>query len=165
MKSIFSGPLATKKSKVKRSTSQTRYIKKPDNLQKAKKVLKPKVSAVKKKATPKPLAKILPKKKVVSKKLTTKLKSKEKKIIPELYVGEITHYFQKISVVVIKVTEHPILIGDLIHVKGSSADFTQKVVSLQVESKDVRFARKGELVGLQVSQTAKPGDKIYKIKK
>ncbi len=165
MQSIFSGPLAKKKSKVKRSTSQTRYVKKPEKPQKAKKVLKTKVSVVKKKVTPKPAAKILPKKKVVSKKTIVKLKPKEKKIVPELYVGEITHYFQKISVVVVKVTEHPILIGDLIHVKGSSADFTQKVVSLQVESKDVRFARKGELVGLQVSQPAKPGDKIYKIKK
>ncbi len=165
MKSIFSGPLATKQSKVKRSTSQTRYVKKPDKPQKAGKVLKTKVSVVKKKATPKPREKILPKKKVVTKKPVAKLKPKEKKIAPELYVGEITHYFQKISVVVVKVTEHPILIGDLIHVKGSSSDFTQKVVSLQVESKDVRFARKGELVGLQVSQPAKPGDKIYKIKK
>lgn len=96
-----------------------------------------------------------------------KPKRKEKivKPVPEFYVGEITHYFQKISVVVIKVAEHPILIGDLIHIKGSSSDFTQKVASLQVESKDVRFARKGELVGLQVIEIAKPGDKVYKIKK
>ena len=87
-----------------------------------------------------------------------------KKPQKEFYVGEITHYFSKISVVVVKVEEHPILIADTIIVKGSE-EFSQKVQSLQVESKDVRFARKGELVGLQVIQPAKPGDKVYKIKK
>ncbi len=90
---------------------------------------------------------------------------KTKKSVPEFYVGDITHYFQKISVVVVKVVEHPILIGDVIHIRGHSVDFTQKIQSLQVESKDVRFARKGELVGLQVIAPAKPGDKIFKIKK
>lgn len=83
----------------------------------------------------------------------------------EFFVGEITHYFSKISVVVVKVIDHPLLIGDQIRIKGSTVDFSQKVDSLQVESKDVRFGRRGELVGLKVTQAAKPGDKIYKLKK
>ncbi len=150
-KSIFSGPVSTRKSKTKRSTSQSRYSTKH-------KKISPKKKSAEKKV-------VVAKKKLVAKKTVSKVKTKEKKPVPEFYVGEITHYFQKISVVVVKVVEHPILVGDLIHIKGSSADFMQKVVSLQVESKDVRFARKGELVGLQVNQPAKPGDKVYKIKK
>lgn len=110
--------------------------------------------------------KSVPSKEIETEAALTKIKKvpKGKKPPQEFYVGEITHYFPKISVVVVKVEEHPILIADTILVKGS-ADFSQKVQSLQVESKDVRFARKGELVGLQVIQPAKPGDKVYKIKK
>ncbi len=163
----------------KRSTSHTRYSKKQDSSSSKKKISKKNHPPVKKNLAKKrrlvksPLKKSsvktaeFPKKNIEkkSKKLATVPKIKEKKLVPEFYVGEITHYFDKISVVVVKVVEHPVLIGDLIHIKGSAVDFMQKVSSLQVESKDVRFARKGELVGLQVNQPAKPGDKVYKIKK
>ncbi len=165
-KSIFTGPVSTRKPKTKRSTSQSRYSTKHKKISPKKKTVEKKVvAAAKDLVKKKRLLKNTTKKKLVPKKTVSKVSAKEKKPSLEFYVGEITHYFQKISVVVVKVAEHPILVGDLIHIKGSSADFMQKVVSLQVESKDVRFARKGELVGLQVTQPAKPGDKVYKIKK
>ena len=144
---MFKGPVPTRKLKAKRSTSHTRYSSQPKKPSSRKKKSKRKLKIS---AAP-PIA--------------AKSKIKVDKPAPEFFVGEITHYFQKISVVVVHVVEHPILIGDLIHIKGKGVDFTQKVESLQVESKDVRFARKGELVGLQVVKPAKLGDKIYKIKK
>ena len=172
----------TKKLKMKQSTSQTRYSRQASivskkkrkgssgNLDVKKKIAKKRISA--KQSIKKASVKVKKSKgegikekpqSIQSKKLV--VKAKVKKSSPEFYVGEITHYFQKISVVVVKVAEHPILVGDFIHIKGNVTDFTQKVDSLQVESKDVRFARKGELVGLQVLETSKPGDKLYKIKK
>ncbi|MCB9770950.1 MAG: hypothetical protein H6754_00140 [Candidatus Omnitrophica bacterium] len=172
---MFKGPVPTKKVKAKRSTSQSRYVGLPAG--KKNKKTKAKESSSKSATKRRRFAKsylkspvkkpIKIKTKAIKSVAINKLKRKEKivKPVPEFYVGEITHYFQKISVVVVKVSEHPILIGDLIHIKGGSTDFTQKVASLQVESKDVRFARKGELVGLQVIEIAKPGDKVYKIKK
>ncbi len=169
LKNIFKGPTSARKTSIKRSTSQTRFSQKTKTLKK-KKVVAPKRRVVhrplKKKKGPeeKPKGAVL-QKTVVNSKAKVKKTAAVKKVVPELYVGEITHYFQKISVVVVKVVEHPILIGDLIHIKGSTTDFSQKVNSLQVESNDVRFARKGELVGLQVVEPAKPGDKLYKIKK
>lgn len=182
LKTIFKGPVTTKKLKIKPSTSQTRYSKKTTTVFKKRRknslgdfVIKKKI-AKKRPPTKRRIKKKLGKTKKPSRldiegktqSLAAKksaVKAKVRKSSPEFYVGEITHYFQKISVVVVKVVEHPILVGDFIHIKGSSTNFTQKVDSLQVESKDVRFARKGELVGLQVVEIAKPGDKLYKIKK
>lgn len=168
--------------RAKRSTSQTRYSKQAITVVKKKREniagdFAPKKKVAKKRLLVKKSVKQASVKVKKPRRIAIKGKAgsvqvkksvanqKVKKVSPEFYVGEITHYFQKISVVVVKVIEHPILVGDSIHIKGSGTDFMQKVDSLQVESKDVRFARKGELVGLQVLETAKPGDKLYKIKK
>jgi len=88
-----------------------------------------------------------------------KPKSVEKAVV----VGEITHYFSKIEVCVIKVTKGEIHISDRIQVKGASTDFSQTITSLQIESVNVNKARKGQLVGLKVSQKVKVGDKVYKV--
>ncbi len=80
----------------------------------------------------------------------------------EVPVGEITHYFSRIMVCVVKMSG-PLNIGDNIHIKGSSTDFSQAVKSLQVESVDVKSARKGQLVGLKVKKPAREGDRVYKV--
>lgn len=173
LKSIFKGPVPEKKRKAPRSTSHTRYVAQPRPPKKApgkaarSKTKRRSAKSYVKKATSKPSVK--PVKIKAEKPLQQKpVKVAKAKVTkpppPEFFVGEITHYFPKISVVVVKVMDHPLLIGDQIHIKGS-VEFSQKVESLQVESKDVRFARRGELVGLKVSQVAKPGDKVFKTKK
>lgn len=85
------------------------------------------------------------------------------KIIPqEICIGEITHYFSRIQVVVLKMTKGSLSVGEQIHIKGRSTDFLQKVASLQIESIDVKVAHKGQLVGLKVDKAAKVGSKVYK---
>lgn len=180
--SIFAGPrplwTSAKGKSHKRSTSHTRYSAVQGQSRKS---VKPKPRSVIAKAPVKRKTAHLVKKKAVNKKAvvpkihpgqkllkTKELKprtSKEKPNPPEFYVGEITHYFSKISVVVVKVVEHPILVGDLVHIRGDAVDIPFKVESLQVESKDVRFAKRGELVGLKVPGPVKPGSKIFKTKR
>lgn len=75
-------------------------------------------------------------------------------------VGEITHYFSKIGVCVVKV-KRPLAVGDKIQIKGHTTDFIQTVESMQVEGRDVRMARKGQLVGLKVKEPTRPGDEVY----
>lgn len=60
-------------------------------------------------------------------------------------------------------TEGRITIGDKIRIMGKGADFVQKVGSLQIESIDVKTARKGQLVGLKVDKVVKVGSKVYKV--
>lgn len=76
--------------------------------------------------------------------------------------GEITHYFSKIKVVVVNMTEGSIRVGDKIRIKGNNeTGFTQEVGSLQIESVDVKVAPRGKLVGLKVIKEPKVGDKVY----
>ena len=76
--------------------------------------------------------------------------------------GEITHYFDRIKVCVIKITQGSILIGDRLTIKGSKTSFVQKVWSMQIESKDVKVARKGQLIGIKVDKPVAVGDIVYK---
>lgn len=83
--------------------------------------------------------------------------------VKEILVGEITHYFSKIMVVVLKMTGHYIRVGEVIRIKGNSTDFVQKVDSIQIESVNVQMAKKGQLVGLKVGKPAKINDQVYKL--
>ena len=83
--------------------------------------------------------------------------------LQEERIGTITHYFSRIQVVVIKLTK-ALHVGDKIHLKGRSTDFMQKVSSLQIESVEVKAAKKGELVGLKVAKVAKEGDGVFRLK-
>lgn len=84
--------------------------------------------------------------------------------VNEVRVGEITHYFSRIQVVVLKITAGKLCVGENIRIQGKGTDFAQKVQSLQIESVDVKSAKKGQLVGLKVLKKARPGDRVYKIK-
>lgn len=108
---------------------------------------------------PKRVAKKIKKAKVRS---SVRGAKKQKKALSEVLVGEVTHFFSKIQVVVVKITNGQIQAGERIHIKGHKRDFYQTVKSLQIESVDVKTAHKGQLVGLKVDKKAKEGDKVYK---
>jgi len=88
--------------------------------------------------------------------------SDNKNLTTEVCIGEVTHYFSRIKVIVLKMTGSSLKVGDQIHVSGHGTDFTQKAGSLQIESIDVKIARKGQLVGLKVKRIAKVGSKVYR---
>jgi hypothetical protein len=77
-------------------------------------------------------------------------------------VGEITHYFERIKVCVVKLTKGTVLIGDKLTIQGPKTKFIQKVWSMQIESLDVKVAKKGQLIGLKVDKLVVVGDKVYK---
>ena len=83
--------------------------------------------------------------------------------IKEILVGEITHYFSRIQVVVMKIKQGKLKLGDKLHIKGKVTDFSQDVKSMQIESVDVKEARKGQLIGLKVNKEAKVGDHVFKV--
>ena len=78
-------------------------------------------------------------------------------------VGEVTHFFSRIKVCVVKITAGKIAVGDQLRIKGRTASFVQKVQSLQIENNDVPWAGKGKLVGLKVDKKARPGSRVLKI--
>lgn len=78
-------------------------------------------------------------------------------------IGKITHYFSNIEVGVIKLSA-PLKQGDEIRIMGGeSTDFNQKVVSMQVDHKEVKTAKNGNSVGLKVGEKVREGYQVYKV--
>lgn len=75
-------------------------------------------------------------------------------------IGKVTHYFGKIGVGIVKVSE-PIKIGDKLKFKGATTDFEQEVSSMQVEHKDIEEAKKGDEVGIKVDQKVREDDEVF----
>jgi len=78
-----------------------------------------------------------------------------------LKIGRITHFFTKISVAVIELSE-PLSVGDTIVFKGPTTDFEQVVESMQIEHQNVQNAKAGQSIGLKVAQRVRENDMVYK---
>ena len=76
-------------------------------------------------------------------------------------VGEVTHLYHKIGVVIVKLSGN-VSVGDTLHFEGGEHSFEEKVSSMQIDHKEVSSARKGDQVGMKISGPAHEGDKVYK---
>ena len=83
--------------------------------------------------------------------------------VKEVKIGEIAHYFGKISVAAIKLTDGELKVGDTIHIKGHTSDFMQKIESIQIEHNSVTEAKKGADIGIKVSEHVREKDEVYKV--
>jgi len=77
-------------------------------------------------------------------------------------IGKITHYFSKISVAVIKM-DAKLSVGDVIHIKGASSDFQQKIDSMQMNHEEIEEAKKGEEIAIKVNEHVREHDIVYKV--
>jgi len=80
----------------------------------------------------------------------------------QMQVGKVTHYFSKIGVAIIEITDGSIKAGDEIHVKGHTTDFRQKVASMQIEHEKVELAEPGQSIGIKVNEPVRANDLVYK---
>ena len=79
-------------------------------------------------------------------------------------VGIVTHYYDKISVAVVKMATGDIKVGDEIKFKDKDGnEFTQKVDSMQIEHANIDIAKKGDEFGLKVDKEVKPKTEVYKV--
>ena len=81
----------------------------------------------------------------------------------EVEIGKVTHYFSKIGVMAFTVAQDKLCVGDTIHVKGHTSDFTQKIDSMQVDNQPVPEAAAGKTIGLRVKEHAREHDLVYKL--
>ncbi len=78
-------------------------------------------------------------------------------------IGKITHYFSNIEVAVVDLSA-PLKEGDTIRITGGeNTDFTQTVGSMQIEHEKVKTAKKGDSVGMKVSEKVREGYHVYKV--
>lgn len=80
----------------------------------------------------------------------------------EKVIGKVTHYFSKISVALLNLTES-LKVGDTISIKGHTTDLTQQVESMQVEHKEIQEAKPGDDVALKVTGHVREHDLVYKV--
>ncbi len=77
-------------------------------------------------------------------------------------VGEVTHYFDRISVAAILLTG-PLSKGDRVHFLGHGADFSQEIASIQIEHETIESAHEGQEIAVKVIKPVKPHTSVFLI--
>ena len=83
--------------------------------------------------------------------------------MPESKIGEVVKFFAKPGVAAVVITEDGLRIGDTLHFKGHTTDFTQRVDSMQIDNRPVDEASVGDDVGIKTADRVRPGDVAYKV--
>lgn len=128
-------------------------------------VKRKKKAVSRKKAIKRKVLKKKPLKKKPIKRKPAKKQPKKKAVavkkIKENVIGVVTHYFPHVRAAVIKL-KAPLTIGDTIKVKGHTTDFTQTIVSMQIDRVPITKAKKGDEVGLLVQSRVRQHDIVCK---
>ncbi|PIR58350.1 MAG: hypothetical protein COU70_01385 [Parcubacteria group bacterium CG10_big_fil_rev_8_21_14_0_10_35_15] len=77
-------------------------------------------------------------------------------------IGKVTHYFDHVGVAIVDLLE-TLNIGDTIRIIGGEVDFTQEVESMEIDHEKIKTAKKGDSIGMKVSERVKDGYQVYKV--
>ena len=80
----------------------------------------------------------------------------------EEIIGKISDFFAHPVVAGIELTA-PLRVGDKIRIKGHTTDLELVVDSIQIDNKNVTEAKKGDSIGVKVTDRVRAGDCAYKI--
>jgi hypothetical protein len=78
-------------------------------------------------------------------------------------IGVVTHYYSHLSVAIMRLESGTLRVGDVIHIRGHTTDFSQKVESLEVNQAPVTEVRPNEEFGLKVAEHAREHDVVFKV--
>jgi putative protease len=78
-------------------------------------------------------------------------------------IGIVTHYYGNPMVAIVKLEAGTLRVGDTIHIRGHTSDFSQRVESLQVEHAAVNEVGPNDDFGIKVVQHAREHDVVYKL--
>jgi len=79
-------------------------------------------------------------------------------------IGIVTHYYSHLTVAIVQLDAGNLRVGDVIHIKGHTSDFSQPVESMEIDHVHVNEARTGKSFGLRVKEHASEHDVVYKTK-
>ena len=80
--------------------------------------------------------------------------------IGEAFIGRIIHYYPRINVGIVELTDGEINLGDVIHVQGKQTNLVQPVDSLQIDHQNISHADKGRRVGIRLKDRVKNHDQV-----
>ena len=81
----------------------------------------------------------------------------------ENQIGVVVNYYLKVGVAAVKVIRGTITKGDILKFKGHTTDFTEAVMSMEIENQPVEKVQEGDLVGVKVNQRVREKDKVYRV--
>ncbi len=167
-KKVVKKPVKKKKPAKPKKTAKKKVAKKPAKKTATKKVAKKKPAA-KKKAAPKKKAPPKPKAKPAGAKpapspATQPAKPPEPAAAPgEERVGVVSHYYSHLSVAVISIESGMLRMGDVVHIKGHTTDFKQRIESMEVDHIRVPQVVAPGTFGLRVGEHAREHDVVFKV--
>ena len=81
----------------------------------------------------------------------------------EKEIGRVSGHFSHVGVAAIKL-HGTLKVGDKVHIKGHTTDFTVKIGSMQIEREEVKTAGKGDHIGIKVPDKVRPNDAVFLVK-
>lgn len=78
-------------------------------------------------------------------------------------IGIVTHYYNHLSVAIIKLESGILREGETVQIKGHTTDFMQPVESMEVDHVHVSEVGSGQSIGLRVKDHAREHDVVYKV--
>ncbi len=82
--------------------------------------------------------------------------------MPEEEIGKVSDFFAHPVVAGIELSG-TLKVGDLVKIKGHTTDLEMTVDSMQINNADVTEAKKGDSVGIKVTERVRRGDIVYKV--
>lgn len=80
----------------------------------------------------------------------------------EIEIGTVVHYFDRPQVAVVRIDAGEIAVGDSLHFRGHTTDFSETVDSMEVDHQRVERAATGAEVAIHVVGRARTHDKVFK---
>ena len=75
-------------------------------------------------------------------------------------IGSVTHYYGHLSVAIVKFNK-TVNVGAKVRFKGTTSDFEETIASIQYDHKPIDAAKKGQEVGIKVSNKVREGDEVF----
>jgi hypothetical protein len=79
-------------------------------------------------------------------------------------IGVVTHYYGHLSVAILRLESGTLRVGDVIHIRGHTTDFSQRVESLEVNHAPATEVGPNDDFGLKVVEHAREHDVVYKVR-
>jgi translation elongation factor EF-1alpha len=76
----------------------------------------------------------------------------------------VTHYYSHLSVATLRLESGTLRVADVIHIRGHTTDFSQRVESLEVNHAPATEVGPNDDFGLKVVQHARKHDVVYKVR-
>ena len=79
-------------------------------------------------------------------------------------IGVVTHYYSHLSVATLRLESGTLRVGDVIHIRGHTTDFSQRVESLEINHSPATEVGPNDDFGLKVMEHAREQDVVYKVR-